>query len=93
MKGRWATGKAEASEFVIVNPSNYVWTAPRGRFAKWTGGWDLSLRNAEIYKSWESADKAIDRYRAKGRIDFTNAKYCTVKELKEIRAAEGERIY
>ena len=84
MKGRQATGQAEVTEFVIVNESDYAWSAPRGPHAKWLNGWVKNKWDVEIYQSWQAASKAIDRYRAKGRAEFTHAKYCTLKEFLEM---------
>ncbi len=86
MKGRYTTGQAEVGEFIIILDDYLLWAAPRGRSARYGGGWTTDVRKAEVYKSWQSAGQAIDRYIKKGNYDFKRAKYLTVMDWNEFKA-------
>lgn len=92
MKGYYARESATASDFVIVEgegKNTFAWTAPRGCNAKWRNGWTQNPENVEIYKSWEHANAAIERYRKMGRVQFANAKYCTFGEWRALLRGES----
>lgn len=75
MKARDAFGDLESREFVIVNDLGDYFCPPSGRGARSKLSWTQTLDDATVYKTWEHADKAIEKH----GLEF--AKYISLKEV------------